>query len=247
MVITTFRSLLSACTIAVEKARLKAVTAPHAGDWLNAPPITAVGLRLSDEAVRDLDQLYVNHICGTQVDARGLHGLSCRKSRPQHIRHLRLNDLIWRVMRKAQIPATKEPVGLSRTDEKRPDGATLTPWTRGKPNTNKRLAWDVTVADTYAQSHIAETAENAGTAATKAAVQKSTNYACLTATHHFVPIAIETGGPWNSEAAELVTDLGRRITQVTLEPLEAQYLFQRISITLQRGDEIAFRITFKTE
>ena len=52
VVITTFTDLLSACTITVEKARLKAVTAPHAGDWLNAPPITAAGLRLSDEAVR---------------------------------------------------------------------------------------------------------------------------------------------------------------------------------------------------
>ena len=69
----------------------------------------------------------------------------------------------------------------------------------------------------------------------------------MPATHHFVPIAIETGGPWNSEAAELVADLGRRITQVTLEPLETQYLFQRIPITLQRGNEIAFRNTFKTE
>ena len=94
-------------------------------------------------------------------------------------------------------------------------------------------------SDTYAQSHIAETAENASAAATKAAVNKSTKYACLTAMHHFVPIAIETGG--------LVADLGRRITQVTLEPLETQYLFQRISITLHRGNEIAFRNTFKTE
>jgi len=36
----------------VDKARLLAVSSPYAGDWLHAPPITAVGLRLSDEAVR---------------------------------------------------------------------------------------------------------------------------------------------------------------------------------------------------
>ena len=30
------------------KARLLAVSAPHAGDWLNAPPISAVGLRFSN-------------------------------------------------------------------------------------------------------------------------------------------------------------------------------------------------------
>ena len=109
VVITIFTDLLSACTIPVKKARLKAVTAPHAGDWLNAPPITAVGLRLSDEAVRVAVGLRLGSticqrhtcICCTQIDARGLHGLSCRKSGPRHIRHSQLNDLIWRAMRKA--------------------------------------------------------------------------------------------------------------------------------------------------
>ena len=33
----------------------------------------------------------------------------------------------------------------------------------------------------------------------------------------------------------------------TLEPLETQYLFQRLSISLQRGNEIAFGNTFTTE
>ena len=66
-----------------------------------------------------------------------------------HIRHSQLNDLLWRAVKKAQIPASKEPIGLSRADGKRPDGATLVPWTRGKP-----LAWDVTVPDTFAASHL---------------------------------------------------------------------------------------------
>ena len=66
--------------------------------------------------------------------------------------------------------------------------------------------------------------------------------------HYFVhQIVIKMGGQWNTKAADLVADLGRRITQVTLEPLETQYVFQRISITLQRGNEIAFRNTIKTE
>ena len=47
-----------------------------------------------------------------------------------------------------------------RQDGKRPDGMTLLPWARGKP-----MAWDVTVADTYAESHLASTTLAAGAAA----------------------------------------------------------------------------------
>ena len=53
----------------------------------------------------------------------------------------------------------KEPAGLSLSDGKRPDGATLIPWTRDKP-----VAWDVTVPDTYANSYIADTATTASAA-----------------------------------------------------------------------------------
>ena len=130
----------------------------------------------------------------------------------------------------------------ARSDGKRPDGATLIPWKRGK-----HLAWDVTVPDTYAASHIGETAESAGDAANKAATNKTAKYNTLATTHHFIPIAIETGGPWNCVALEFISELGKRITQITLEPLETQYMFQRLSISLQRGNEIAFRNTFTTE
>ena len=84
-------------------------------------------------------------------------------------RNSQLNDHIWRAVKKAQIPATKEPIGLSRTDEKRPNGATLIPWARIKP-----LAWHVTVTNTYLASHIIETAECAGAAATKGPKRRRT-------------------------------------------------------------------------
>ena len=66
------------------RARLLAVTAPHAGDWLHALPISSCGLRLDDEAIRVAVGLRLGlnicqpHPCpcGTQVDARGTHGLN---------------------------------------------------------------------------------------------------------------------------------------------------------------------------
>ena len=44
-----------------------------------------------------------------------------------------MNDLVWRAVKKTRYPTVKKPAGLGRTDGKRPDGATLMPWIRGKP------------------------------------------------------------------------------------------------------------------
>ena len=63
------------------RARLLAVSAPHAGDWLHALPISSCGL-LDDEAIRVAVglRLGVNLCephpcpCGSQVDSRGTHG-----------------------------------------------------------------------------------------------------------------------------------------------------------------------------
>ena len=98
-------------------------------------------------------------------------------------------NIIWRSVKKAQYPAVKEPVGLSWSNGKRPDGAMMIPWTRGKP-----LAWDVTIPDTFANSYIGEISTRATAAADRAAENKTTKYTDLAKTHHFVPIAIETGG-----------------------------------------------------
>ena len=79
-----------------------------------------------------------------------------------HIRHSQLNDLIWRAVKKAQIPASKEPIGLSSAD---------------------------------------------------------------------------------GQLTEFIEDLERRITTITKEPPETTYLYKRMSVTLQRGNAVAFRNT----
>ena len=117
---------------------------------------------------------------------RRLQGLSCRRSSARQQRHAQLNDIIWRVIKRAQIPVAKEPVGLSRTDGKRPDGATLIPWSRRKP-----LSWDVTVPDTFAESHVKDTTVLAGAAENQAATSKTTKYMSIKTIHTFVPIAVK--------------------------------------------------------
>ena len=44
--------LQTKCETPADMASLKAVAAPHAGDWLKAPPLAAIGLCLSDEWIR---------------------------------------------------------------------------------------------------------------------------------------------------------------------------------------------------
>ena len=147
--------ILTQATTDVDKARLLAAASPHSGDWLAEPPITSVGLRLSDEEVRVAVAHRLGcrackpHICGCGklADARSLHGLACRRSATTEQRHCHMNNIIWRAMKRAQIHAVKEPVGLMRQDG---NGTTILPWSRGKP-----LAWDVTVPDTYADAHVA--------------------------------------------------------------------------------------------
>ena len=86
-------------------------------------------------------------------------------------------------MKRAQIPAVKEPVGLMRQDGKRPDGTTILPWSRGRP-----LAWDVTVP--YAEAHVVNTAREAGAAANHAASRP-------TRTPSTASYCVRFGGHWN--------------------------------------------------
>jgi len=128
---------------------------------------------------------------------------------------------------------------LSRSDGKRPDGITLIPWQAGKS-----LVWDVTVADTLAASHLPTTSQQSGGAAENASIRKESKYAEIAQSNIFMPIAGETLGPISLQAREFLTDLGRRISSVTGDIREGSYLFQRISVALQRFNCICFKGSF---
>jgi len=48
-------------------------------------------------------------------------------------------------------------------------------------------------------------------------------------------------------AFELTQEIGRRITTVTEDTRETTFLFQRLSMALQRGNAISLHITMVTE
>ena len=57
----------------------------------------------------------------------------------------------------AGYPAVIEPRNLSEEGNKRPDGRTLSLWTKGKP-----LLWDYTCRDTVCSSYALKTSRKAG-------------------------------------------------------------------------------------
>ena len=61
----------------------------------------------------------------------------------------------------------------------------------------------------------------------------------------FVPVAIETGGTWHHQAVELV-EIGRRMANITGDVRESNFLFQQLSVALQRGNAVSFQNTFTT-
>lgn len=117
----------------------------------------------------------------------------------------------------------------------RPDGTSVVPWLRGRC-----IAWDVTCPDTIAASYLADTAAVAGAAAERAASAKASKYLLLATTHTFMPLAFETLGPLNAEAVSCLDKLGGLIIAKTGDPRERAFLYQRLSMAVQRGNVACF-------
>ena len=63
--------------------------------------------------------------------------------------------------------------------------------------------------------------------------------------YHFFPTVIESHGQLSNNAISFLSDLGRRITISTSDVTETSFLFQRISVTLQRFNAACIADTFR--
>src|SRR6218665_1511483 len=115
-------------------------------------------------------------------------------------------------------------------------------YTRGK-----YIAWDFIAIHTWAASYLHLSSSVPGGATKHAADRKRNKYATLPASHEFVPIAVETLGPINREGREFLLELGRRGVGVSGDPRETVFLFQRLSVCIQRFNAVAYRGTFSTQ
>ena len=62
----------------------------------------------------------------------------------------------------------------------------------------------------------------------------------------FQPIALKTLGLINESAVQFLNDFDHKITSVSANDKEGQFLFQRLSITLQRFNAILSHESFGT-
>ena len=105
------------------------------------------------------------------------------------------------------------------------------PWSRGQS-----LAWDFTCPDTLAASHLNRAVTGPGQVANHAEQLKIEKYAALSTEYHFVPVAVETLGPIGEEATSFLQELGRRIQAVTKDSRTMTFLWQRLSVAVQKGN-----------
>jgi hypothetical protein len=111
--------MISAAQTQAERARLIVAAASYSGEFLQAVPCSAVGMRrCASLSLFGSAPIYVRLICAyvayvKQVDTNGTHGLACRKSASRHMQHNGVNDLIKRPLVSANVPAMLEPISLS--------------------------------------------------------------------------------------------------------------------------------------
>jgi hypothetical protein len=207
-------------------ARFKALQCRESGSWLHAIPSPNIGILLDNTSFQ---------VC------IGLR-LGCNLCTP-HIcfsRHTEINSIINRSLTSIHVNSTLEPNGLSRDDGKRPDGMTLVPWIKGQP-----LVWDVTVVDTLADSYVLKSSEVSGFAAEMACKRKHSKYSSIISSNYvFKGLAFETLGPWCKEAIDFINVIGNRLIAESGDSKSKKFLFERISLAIQRGNAASIRGTF---
>jgi len=172
--------------------------------------------------------------CGSPVDARRLHS---RIAPGRSARRDTSNGLVARCLASAGTPVTKEPTGLFRTDGKRPDGLTRVPQQSGKSS-----CWDVTVICPLAELYVTGSARGRCCSGTRRFSQRGNM--C----HHWkrIPLCAHRGrnlGPMNTSARQLFANLGKKISSTSGDDREGAFLFQRVSVLVQRYNAVLLNDT----
>ena len=72
-------------------------------------------------------------------------------------------------------------------------------------------------------------------------------YTGLATVYQFQPIAVEMLGPINGSASDFLSALAKKISQCSGDERETAFLFQRISVLMQRYNSILLHESFIRE
>ena len=97
----------------------------------------------------------------------------------------------------------------------------------------------MTVVDTLAQTYVASTSHLAGAVVDAAETRKQRKYEALEDRFIVQPIGFETMGSWGAGARSFLTDVGSRVKRATGNQRAMEFLRQRVSIEIQRGNAAA--------
>ena len=87
-----------------------------------------------------------------------------------------------------------------------------------------------------APSNISASIQEAGKTANKAEELKLKKYSELHKDYHVVPVAIETFGSIGTHGKKLIEEIGNMIIEKSGEKRSKFYLYQRLSMAVQRGN-----------
>ena len=221
------------------------VTQDHAGDWLNTPPLKALGLHLRPRefvlatkyrlGLPVFDSAGPCPACLRDSDIYGDHAMCCGSGGERISRHNNLRDAFYDTAVAAGLAPVKEGRFLLPGNDRRPADILVPHWTGGKDT-----AMDVTVITPIQGATMPGAATTAGYALDHAHSRKvnGAEEECRRQGIAFMPLVAETFGGWHSGAGREVKKLGAALARHTgQEEAEAiSHLWGRLGILLQRGN-----------
>ena len=218
------------------------MSSPEAGAWLNVAPVTSLGLPMDDHTVSAAVAIrlglptYLPHscrLCGANVDELGTHGLHCKKGNGKHHRHVSINDVIHRAFLAAGVPSSLVPSGWMAKGQMVSHSSPGLGEGHWYGTRQYRMLWLPHNSQTVISSP--------GAVAAQAELKKLSKYSSLPPSVCFVPVAIKSLGTFSPRTVSFLHDIGRRITLYSGDRRASEYLFQRLSVAIQRGNSLMIR------
>ena len=243
------RSATSGCDLLIcagqswFRNRIRHRPQPHASRWLAALytglPSTKDRTRLTDTSLSIAVGLRLGVpvpapgvcACGKALDATGSHALTCNRGQERSRRHAALNVCVRDMFNAAGHPSILEPHGLALSDDRRPDGVTVSAFEGGL-----FAAWDATVTHTYAPSHLRIALVGPGALADHKSERKIAKYGDLSDRFDVSPFAVETLGAMSKTVRDLTDTLARTAVDVSHCTNARSLYYRRIAVAVQAGN-----------